>query len=264
MKTNDIFNLSRFIRLFKQNLIHNYRMILISIISVSGGIFILLLLNQLANRFRPWMYGQFMSLFLFLFIALGIVFIGTSFPGLRSREKSYSYLLTPASSLEKFLFEFISRPLLFIVTMPLIYWIIYTVEGKIMHILNPDFIFTSFWFFRAESINIPSDIRFWVIALLVNAGIFFFIIPFTGAASFMKHPLLKTYFSFAIFFFLNLFVVYFFMEILGFKEHISGHQDGFLFMDSKESMIKFFTFYLIIVNLATLSVAYFKLKEKEA
>src|SRR5690606_19233305 len=129
MKISDTFNITRFGLLVKQHLIHNHRMLLISIVGFCGGLFMLLLIIQAMNQFDSWSQDAYYGTFITIFIATALLYAGTSFPSLRSREKSYSYLLNPASTLEKFLFELISRIVLFIILIPLLYWVVFHVEG---------------------------------------------------------------------------------------------------------------------------------------
>jgi hypothetical protein len=265
MKTNDVFDIKRFTLLFRQNLIHHYRIILTSVIAVSGGIFIILMFSHFISQFRPWQYQQFMSTFVSLFVILGIIYTGTAFPGLRSREKSYSFLLIPSSTFEKYLFEIVNRVILFIIAFPLLYWLVFTLEGNFMRILHPGFDFHSIGFFSQhppwESVTTAE--KAWGILILVNMGLMIFLIPFTGSASFMKHPILKTILSMAVLFFFNLIIISIFMNLLGFRDHmVDNHQ--FLFISTKEQALVAGGIYTTLINLGLLFASYFKLKERGA
>ena len=192
MKTSDVFKVNRFVNLFKQNLIHNYQVIVVSLIALCGGLFLLFLLIQFGTGFRPWEFRHFISSFIFLFLSIGIIYIGTAFPRLRTSVKRYTYLLTPASHFEKYLFEIISRLILFIVALPLIYMVVYTLEGILIQFLHPSFVFQPIWELSVGSSAIFHDLNIWVIILIANIGFTIYIIPFVGANIFMKHPLLKT------------------------------------------------------------------------
>ncbi len=263
MKTNNIFKPERFISLFRQNLIHNARINLISLVAVCGGLFILMMTNQAANQFRTLDFDAFIGIFLFMFIVLGVIYAGNAFPGLRSREKSFTYLLNPASAFEKFLFELINRIVVFIILMPLIYWAVFFIEGNLMHIINPAYEFHSWWFVN-HSIPTPEDFGFWARLLAVNLGLLIFFIPFTGAGAFMKVPLIKTMFSIAILVFIQVIVVYLVIKLVGSHEFGKVNQPEFLWIDSREGVIRFAAIYTLLINLALLSVTYFKMKEKEA
>ncbi len=263
MKTNNIFNSDRFLSLFRQNLIHNARMILITLVALSGGLFILLMLPQIANHDHVPQYRDFMGLFLFIFIALGIIYSGMAFPGFRSKEKCFSYLLNPASNFEKYLFEIINRIFVFIILVPLIYWIVYYIEGNMMHVINPSFEFHTYWYFN-HNMPAPVDFDFWAKLLTVNLGLLIFFIPFTGASAFIKVPLIKTMFSIAVIVFIQAMIVYLMVKIVGPHEFAKVHEPAFLWIETKEGVIQFAAVYTLLINLAMLSVSYFKLKEKEA
>src|SRR5690606_17984674 len=264
MKISDTFSIERFGLLIKQHLIHNYRMLIVSLVGFSGGLFMLLLVIQAVNQFDTWCQDAFSGTFITIFIGTALLYAGTSFPGLRTREKSYSYLLNPASVFEKFLFELISRILLFIILIPLLYWVIFNVEGIFLHAIYPKFQFTSQSFdLPFLELHVPEDssLTYWAIAMPLAFGFMIFTLPFTGASIFMKYPLPKTLFVVAIVFFFHVLLVFFFLEILDFGKGTGNER--VLGMDA-EGAIKFFTTYAVIAHVVLLTAAYFKLKEREA
>ncbi len=263
MKTSNLFNPDRFIRLFRQNLIHNARINLITIVAICGGLFALMMMNQVAAHFQSPNYNDFIGLFLFMFIVLGIIYSGNAFPGLRSREKSFTYLLNPASTFEKYLFEIVNRILFFIILFPIIYWVVFFIEGNLMHVINPGFEFRSYWFFN-HNISPPADFDIWAKLLAVNLGLMIFFIPFTGASAFMKAPFIKTMFSIALVVFFQVIIIYLLVKIIGPHTFNKVHHPVFLWIDSKEGLVQFGAVYTLLINLSLLSVSYFKLKEKEA
>lgn len=264
MKISDAFSITRFGWLVKQHLIHNHRMLLISIVGFCGGLFMLLLIVQAMNDFDTWTKDAFHATFVTIFIATALLYTGTSFPGLRTREKSYSYLLNPASTLEKFLFELISRIILFIVVVPFLYWLVYHLEGYFLQAIYSRFEFTSQSLVEIPflELDVPEDstLPYWAIAMPFAFGLLIFTLPFTGAAVFMKYPLPKTLFAVAIVFFFHVFLVFFFLEILDFGK---GPGNGRVLGMDAEAAIKFFTSYAVIANIVVLTASYFKLKERE-
>ena len=265
MKTNDVFDIKRFTLLFRQNLIHHYRIILTSVIAVSGGLFLLLMFNQMVNRFNPWRYQQFIGLFMALSAILGIIYMGMAFPGLRSKERSYSFLLIPSSTFEKYLFEIINRIILFIIVFPILYWIIFNLEGNLMRLLQPGFEFRSYGFLNHELPwfhEAPGN-KVWMAIIVINAVLMMYLVPFTGAASFMKHPLLKTFLALAVLLFFNLLLLSMFKNILGLGENM-GDNHQFLFISTKEQALRFAGTYTMLINVGLLVASYFKLKEKGA
>ena len=264
MKTSDTFNISRFGLLIKQHLIHNHRMLIISVVGFCGGLFMLLLIIQAMNEFEAWTQNAFDTTFLTIFIGSALLYTGTSFPGLRTREKSYGYLLNPASTLEKFLFELTSRIILFIILIPLMYWIVFNAEGYFLQALHSKFQFVprTFSQFPLVKVSENSPVPYWIITMSCAFGLLIFTLPFTGTTVFTKYPLPKTLFAVAIIFFFHLFLVFFFLEILDFGSN--GPRDGKVLGMDAEGAIRFFTIYAVIANVVLLTAAYFKLKEREA
>lgn len=258
MNSSDIFSISRLGLLIRQNLIHNYRLFAITLIGFCGGLFILFLMMQLTNDLRPLDANTFFETFLFISVITAMLYTGTAFSGLRTREKSFSYLLNPASVLEKFLLEFVSRILVFIVVVPSLYWIIFHAEGYFLHLINPEFSFTPVSF-TDNNLKRPDELS--EIALMLSGSMLLFTVPFTGASMFMKYPLPKTLFAVVAIFFFHVFLVYFFLEILDFASR--GPKDGkILGMDGKDA-ITFFAIYCLVANVVMIAVAYLKLKERE-
>lgn len=262
MKPNNTFNITRFGLLFRQNLIHHYKLNSLSLVAFCGGLFMLLLIIQFFDGFQPQTLQTFQVLLLILFFGTGIICAGTAFPGFRTKEKSLNYLMNPASALEKFLMEFLSRVLLFILVIPFIYWAVYNVEGYLVKMIYPTFSFESQMPFSLPSMHLESEsFMRWVYTLVISGTLLVFVIPFTGATIFVKNPLIKTLFGVALIFFFNFFIFYLFIEVFLFKEfHPSG---PILFISEGEDAVVAGAIAGIAMNLAFISAAYFKLKEKE-
>ena len=104
-------------------------MLIISAVGYCGAVFLVLFLGQLANDKEAFGIGPFLS-FMVAFVAVfGIIYVGYSFPAMRSKEKSFGYLTLPASALEKFVFEFLNRIVVVLIVLPLLYWIVFNLEG---------------------------------------------------------------------------------------------------------------------------------------
>ena len=261
MKASDTFNLNRFGLLVKQNFIHNYRIMLICLAGFCGGLFMSLLFIQATNEFHTWSVNAYFSMFLTVFISTGLLYAGTAFPRLRSREKSYSYLLIPASVFEKFLFEVLTRIVLFLVLVPLLYWVIFNTEGFFLQAVHSEFAFKPYSYMDLILLNIlPSELTHWLMAMSLSLGLLIFTLPFVGAATFMKYPLPKTLFGVALLFLFHALLVYFFLEVLG----SDGPSDGKVLGMDGDGFIRFLTVYAIIANIVLLTASYFKLKEREA
>ncbi|MEX2232488.1 MAG: hypothetical protein WD824_10025 [Cyclobacteriaceae bacterium] len=262
MQSNNTFDITRFGILWRQNLTHNYKLVLTSLAGFCGALFILLLLIQIGEGFHPLHTGHYFELLIVVFIATGIICSGTSFTNLRAREKMHNYLMLPASAFEKFLMEFIGRILLFILIVPLFYWAVFNLEGYLVHLFYPSYPFQSFPLFANPHFHFGTDLaNNRMNAFMITGGLLIFIIPFTGATIFNKNPLIKTLFAVAIIFFFNLFLVYFFIEILEFKDYYPD--SSILFMRGLEDSILALIIGSMIFNIALIMAAYFKLKERE-
>jgi len=264
MQSNNTLSLSRLGLLFRQGFIHNYKMIAISLVAFCGGLFLLLLTIQVVERGPYYTAESFSGIFLFIVIPMSIVYAGTAFPGLRTKEKSYSYLLTPASVLEKFIFELVNRVLLFVIIIPLLYWIVFHVEGSIARAISPQhFLFSP----RDMSelfamVDKPASLG-WSCAFALG-GMLIFTIPFAGAASFTKFPLPKTLFIVGLLFFVNFFLVYVFVQVMMLEDlTLPEDNQSILFMDGEADVSRALTGYGLVINTGLLVATYFKLREKE-
>lgn len=249
MNSNNYFSLKRFGLLFRYNLIHIYKRVLISLFTGVGIFFIFLLFKSYLNN--PFMSrGQ--DHLAFNFAILGFILFGTAFPAFRTKEKSQVFILIPASAHEKFLFEIISRMILFLI-IPSILWLTYLMEGHFYEAIR-NFPFT------------PVAFEGWP-KLVEKFGYVFFpsiimlilVIPFMGASIFMRNPIGKTLFFSAVILLFHFFMVFLPAEHFKFLG-IGG--SPFWIKEDKDA-ITFFSIYFIILSIGFLSVAWFKLKERE-
>jgi hypothetical protein len=262
METNNIFSFQRFMMLVRQSVRVNKNLIGISLAGVTGTMFFSLVLFQKANGFQSWGNDGYFGTFVFFFFLLGIIFSSISFPAFRSKEKSMSYLLLPASTAEKFAFEFLTRIVAFIFFMPLLFWLVANLEGAIVHYFVPKFINYKFSFGQvwAQIINRerPNE---WDRFAIIQVCLFCFIAVFTGASHFSKSPLIKTLFTFSIICCGYAFLAYILFKGLGIKEYQPSN-DSILFINSYRT-VNFLAITTTAVNLVLLAVAWFRLKEKE-
>jgi hypothetical protein len=223
----------------------------------------LLLVIQFLEGFQPALMRKYYRMFYIVFFITGVICAGSAFPAFRSKDKTFNYLMNPASLLEKFLYEFVSRIIVFIVILPVLYWAVYNLEGSVVKIFSPAFTFQSqLSYFPPSDINIGPERIEWIYTLIISCSLLMFTIPFAGAATFNKNPIIKTLFSVAAIFFFNLFLVYFFLNILDFRQYYN-RSDRFLFMADAGHVIIATSVVTILMNVALISVAFFKLKERE-
>lgn len=263
MQTNNMFSIKRFILLFKQSVIVNKNLIGISLIGVAGILFVSLFFLQSINNYQRWTNSSCMVYFLFCYVSLGGIFTSQSFPAFRSKEKSLVYLLLPASSSEKFIFEFLTRIIALILLFPPVFWIIVNLEGAIVHhyiprLVNYNFSFRVGFdeFFNRDKV---SD---WNIFAIVQFFLFVYLVTFTGACHFSKSPRTKTLFTLSVIVGGYVLLGYLLYRGLNLKEY-NMNTKSILFMRKKEDLFIFLSIVGIVVNLSLIAIAWFRFKEKE-
>ena len=248
MKSSINFSFARFSLLCRQHWIYYGRLALVSILGLVAGLFVLLYSIQIITGFSPWHAGQFIIVFIWTFIFLAMAYAGSSFPGLRSRNRTYNYLLLPVSLKERFLFEVVNRILLFAIGFPILYWLVFHLEGNLVAALNPDFTFNGFSYFDPFKLPTQEEDN-WAMVLAVTEGLLFLTVPFYGSTVFKKYPLIKTFAWASSVLFCHL-VVFYFVHI------------GRIFPDRLTGMMMVAA-YAFIINAAMLVLAYNKLKRKQ-
>ncbi len=258
MSTN-IFSGKRFQMLFKQHFIHNGQFLLLSSGAYVGVIFIVLSLAQVGNSLEPHRLESFQAFVAAFVTVFGILYVGHSFPAFRSKESTIGYLMMPASVLEKFLFEFVSRIGIILVTLPLLFWITFHLQGYFFALFT-DQIFESVGI--QYLVKIDEDVPVLIYGL-VTGGVFFALsLAFTGAAMFTKQPLVKSLFAVAMVVMFFGAYSYIIIEHVGVGRY--NPPDTMLLVPMEEETgIKFFTLALFAGTLVMLFVAYRKLKERE-
>jgi len=126
MNSNKFFSFSRFYLLMRNDIFLNHKKYLLTI----AGAFILgfiLMYMYMPNHILPYLNSGFdatrySSLFTMCLLGLG-AFVGSSFSELSSKIKTSNYLLVPASTLEKFLSQFIIRAIAGTVIFLVIFWV---------------------------------------------------------------------------------------------------------------------------------------------
>ena len=264
MQANNLFSLQRFIMLFRQSLIVNKKLIGISLAGFSGSLFVALLFFQAVSNFRSWENSNYMSIFIVLFFLLGMIYSSLSFRAFRTKEKSVAYLMLPASSSEKFIFEFLTQIVVFILLMPLLFWLVANLEGIITHhyvqrLINYKF---SFGQGLAEIIN-KWKINEWGMIAIVQGFLSVFISAFTGASHFTKSPLVKTLFTISGIICGYALFIYLIFNGLNLKEY-SPVNNRILLIHNSEEVVIFLALATTVINLTMLAIAWFRFKEKEA
>lgn len=225
------------------------------------AIILLLIIGQsLGRNYRSWENKNYFSIFIMFFFIGGVLNAANSFKWLRSKEARYAYLMIPATAMEKFIFEFVNRIVLFILLMPLAFWIIANTEGYLYHLFNPNL--AHFQFSYMESLNKWELIKegFWAKWLIVNGFLLLFTISFTGATYFKKSPFAKLLLSLAI-----ILAVFFAYGLILFRAFSLNDYapDNVLFINVREQGKLFLGMGLFMINIVCLTIGYFNVKEKE-
>jgi hypothetical protein len=159
--------------------------------------------------------------------------------------------------------------------MPLIYWLIANLEGAIVHSYVPEFVNYKFSLSDAyteitrpiRNVNgkmQPTPIAPLIQYLFIQGGLFVFVFSFAGASHFSKSPLLKTLFTFSLIIGGYLLLIYLLFKGLNLREYnpIDNKVLTIKIRDENE-FAKFAAIALTLINLAFLTIAWFRLKEKE-
>lgn len=259
--SNNIFSGKRFQLLLKQHFIHNAQFLLLATGAYVGVIFIVLSIAQVGNNFMPHGLGHFQELMAVFVTIFSVLYVGHAFPAFRSKESSISYLMIPASVVEKFVFEFVSRIGLTVLTLPLLFWMTFNLQGYFFSIFT-DLSFEPVGLQYIVKLEAPEDYVFLIYALIIGGGLFALSLAFTGAAMFTKQPLVISLFAVAI-------VVMFFggysyivIEHLGLGKY--NPPDRMLLVPTEEEQaLTFFALVFFAATVIMLLVAYRKLKERE-
>lgn len=111
MKTNNFFDLDRFVWLLRQDILFNFKFYLSFLVGLSIGIY---LFSYLVIRGFSTGFLSVNNILYNLLLGATMVFIGMSFPSFRNQINTGNYLLTPGSAFEKLLVQFMVRFVLFI------------------------------------------------------------------------------------------------------------------------------------------------------
>ena len=257
--SNNIFSRKRFLLLFKQHAIHNAQFLLFSTGAYIGVIFIVLSIIQVGNDLKPHELNVFRGFLIGFVTVFGILYVGHSFPAFRSKESTINYLMMPASALEKFIFEFLSRIGIIILMLPLLYWVTFHLQGYFFGI------FSAGVFEPIDVkylVKIDDNVPVLIYSLVAGAILFALSLAFTGAAMFTKQPLVKSLFAVAMVVMFFLGYSYIVIGYLGVGEY--HRPEGIMLVPmEEENVLKFVTVGLFASTIVMLFVAFRKLKERE-
>lgn len=258
MKTNQIFSLKRFCTYAVSSLTLHNRQLLLMTGAVSAGLLLFLSFLMFVNH--SWNEHQWIPFLIFVVPVAGLLYVGSAFPALRSPEKTIGFLMIPASSFEKFLYEFIERIIFFCVFFPILLYLVGNLAFGMIEAIKQSMNIP----FNAESLSyrqfwgkvMPEEGR----NLLALGALSALSLAFAGAVVFRKLPLIKT----IIFVCAVVFAFIGYIVLVFEKMHLRHPWlEPFFRNWEKHQILTLFAVLLSVFILIILSYAYFKLKEKE-
>lgn len=270
MNTNQFFSISRFWLLLRNDMMMNYKRYLMNI----GGAFVvcfIIIYMTLPTKpnYVDYSARSYASPFLIMLFGLG-GFIGMAFPFLNEKRQLSVYLLTPASTFEKYLSQFLIRFIGGIVIFLLIFHIdaIIARQAALAALAKyehaPTIAKYSFIHLFDVKYSLSSGYRYGQIineiSSLLAVGIFLFSIR----VFFNKNGLIKTLLAGTVVFFaiLLLFVALshiFYPETIGMDIHLSYYKVN----DTFRNIELWITALACATPIFLLPLGYFKLKEKQ-
>jgi hypothetical protein len=260
MNSNQIFSLRRFKGLLIQSFYLNRKTSIVTTCGYIGSMFLVLLFIHSINRnYHHWNNSDYFNTFLFFFVPGGVLYSSLAFSGFRSKDRRYSYLMLPVTVLEKFIYEFVGRIILFIVITPIAFWIVANIEGAIIHFFDAKFLNYKYslvlglekvGFFKMTNKEL---------SMLFSGGLLLFTIPFLGATYFGKNPTLKLLLSVGVIIIFYVIYIALLFKIFDLNNHQPPHifRTGYVVQN-------FFIVFFSLINVAALLIGYFNVKEKEA
>jgi hypothetical protein len=277
MPFNNHFNIKRFSRLFRQDLLINKTKYFLAIIGL--GLITYLLTYWFLNGTKSSMiknesmaYSIYGICFAIYMIVVGVV-VGTAFPDLSDKIKTSNYLLNPGSTLEKVMLQFLIRIGLFVPIAFAVFWIAIRLAkaSLVPELLNGNQFFDPslippFEFRLLVTRHIDELWDTWEILFRIFGFFSYGAYLFAGTTYFKRYALVKTVVASVIVLgisvlFMMLLSNIFYPQNLGYFKiqlypfRITEHLDSFKVSFLLLSMLSWLFF---------LAIAYFKLKEKEA
>lgn len=264
---NQTFNIKRALRYSKYQLIMNRRSTLTKLGGFAIALFALFFTMLMNAEMRN--ANDYLVLFYTIFVICGLLFIGNSFSALRKKDETIQFLSIPASSFEKFSYEYITKVVLYILLYPLVFLLIGKLAFSVCSIftgVNPQLdkntVVTFGYLFRdfkdePEIMNILIAVYFLVSSILLS-----------GAASFKKLPLVKTFLAVGVLFGVIVGYFYIIIEKLKLSNGIErGTEAIFITVldlnPNKAPSVNILLAPILLLAVAFVCYSYYKIKEKE-
>lgn len=266
MKINNTFSFSRIGLLIRQQLLQNAKTVIGLFVGVSGVLFLILYLLQLKVGQTPLLQPRSLSAFFFFSYSISIIISSaTAFPAFRNKEKTINYLMLPASTLEKFTYEFFTRVVMVILVFPLLFWFVYSIQCGFLSMIYSDYNIVPLFETVISKATIEKETTLFakhksaIIALCLLPVSFVFL----GASVFQKQPLIKTGIATALTFFFFFGLMYLFVFVFGFRNYNPPSRGVFLIGNDTKSLLDFIGLVSFVSSVILVFVSYLKVKEKE-
>lgn len=263
MNIQQHFDIKRFANLFKNDLLLNYKSY---ILIVTGFIVIyyLFLIFTMTNYTKTFNSRDYTNAFLLGLFAYSL-FVGSAFPALSSKNATHTYIMTPASTLEKFSLQFLIRIVfgLFILNASfcVLAHLARATALQMESVRRSGIFIDTFKFTMLYDVYADNIIKFIMYILLLSGGIFLFSIRIF----FRKIAVIKS----VLVIFISLLTLYSIVVLLShlfFPLSTYGFNISPYYTFGSEKIIdyeKISWFILLISIFLILPLGYFKLKEKQ-
>lgn len=251
---NQLFSFPRFAKYAMAQMRLRRKVLLLIIASSFLTLLITTLLFLVANK--RCNEDDWMALFFTTGGISALLLIGHSFPFFRNKETCMNTLMLPASSFEKFSYEFVVKIVLFTLLYPLLFQLVAGIVPPIVEFIHPERTVLHFSF--EPIIHIRKE---FALPLICMGYLFAVSLAFAGASSIKRYPLIKTIVFVGITILLIVGYFYLLVEKLNLITGI-GYVAGQAFGDDKSAFMWAFSF-LGLSSLAAWIYAFFNLKERE-
>lgn len=256
---NQIFNLSRFIKYGT----YQFRMRNKAMLLTVAGAFIALifLMFFVISTSHRWNANSWQLTFYLTGAVAAILYIGNSFPYFRKKDTSVGMIMLPASVFEKFVYEYLSRVVLFTLLFPIFFSFVAHLVVPLVQYIFPKKGITSFSFDLLFPVyNRESDtlIAYYIIPALYILITSLFL---AGAVIARRYPLVKTLVSIGVFVLSIIGYFYLILEKINLENGLGYFAERI--WGQPEDAIKTIFALIVVTSITNLAYTYFKLKEKE-
>lgn len=251
MESNQVFNLNRFRKYALHSFLLQWRQLLLYTGVFASLVFIVTFLFMLDSY--TWTTRAWKALLIPSTIAIGFLLFGVAFPGFRSKEKTITDLMIPASVLEKYIFEFFGRLIFFVVVYSISMYIFGYMAAKVVLAIWPLKLKQFEMFNLINTLEAIKDLHLYLLGLFAVISV-----AFAGSTTFRSFALVKTLVFIGI---VALALFVYFMPLFEFG--IIQNSCVLNFLSDTLGEDETLGLLCAIIGVFAMLFAFFKLKEKE-